>query len=1508
MENTTKGTHSPMSPRTLALLVAVSAAPFAIRAGDWPAWKCDAGHTASCAEELTEDLHLQWVRQLAKPKTCWPWTQYRLQFDVSYEPVVMGTTLFVPSMVRDSVTAYDTDSGEEKWRFYADGPVRFAPVVWRDKVYFVSDDGYLYCLRADSGRLVWKFRGGPDERKVLGNERLICMWPARGAPVVYDGTIYFAASVWPFMGTFIHALDAQTGKVVWTNSGSSAIFVLQPHASPAFAGVAPQGYLAATEDRLLVAGSRSVPAVYDRHTGKLLHYQANTSKAAGGYDVSVRQRWFFNANLMYGLEAGNRLVGVPASILTDDAIIGVDREGTLVGHALGDPNKRVVMTKDRKGRDRKRTILSPVPLWRVKTDVKLSRAFLLAGSSVFCSTAGGNVVAVSLPEEPAASPEIDATAQPETADAAPALIPRGSEWHYLAGAHPVGAWTALDFDVSSWRTGKAGFGYGDDDDATVLSDMPGKYGCVYVRKTFDVSKAGLPANVGLFVNYDDAFVAYLNGREIRRVGVGAGSGQSAKGIDGHEAKGHEFFPIENLRETLREGKNVLAIEGHNGSRGSSDFTLDPYLAVRTADASPAPAPVVVVPPAWQAEVDGTPWSMLAADGKLFVVTEEGSICCFGPKGGEPTRIPLASRRRRGDSDQWGREAQTLLERTGVTEGYCVLLGVGTGRLAEELVERSNLHIVALGLDEGLADLRTKFDAMGIYGERVHLLSGDVFSVELPPYMASLVASEDLAAMGHDKSGFAERVFHVLRPYGGLACLKLPAGAAASLAKAALPSAKLKAERGYVTLTRVGALPGSADWTHQYGDVANSVCSRDRLVKAPLGLLWFGGPSHTDVLPRHGHGPTQQVVAGRLFIQGVEGLTKQDTYPGIMSARDVYTGRVLWRRTFPKLDTSNMYYNQTYNPDPSDRTYNQRHIPGANEFGSNFVATDELVYLARGEECLVLDGATGRTVRTLELPPLAGAEGKTNWGYIGVYGDLLIAGAVPVDVSKNKTTLDNRYGTGSKYVVAMDRHTGDVQWTHEAALNFRHNTIVAGGGKVFCIDGMSKTRLGHLQRRAEAPEATPKVQALDAQTGEVAWSSSEDVFGTWLGYSEELDILVQAGSRAGDRARDEVSNGMAAYRGKDGTRLWRHFESYGGPPILRHDMIITQTGGGNTVANPAMAFDLRTGERLTRKHHLTGETVPWAWIRFKGCNTAVASEHLMTYRSAAGCYLDFNAGQGTVSIGGFKSGCTSNLVVANGVLNAPDYTRTCLCAYQNQCSFALVHMPDVAKWSYDYYPVPEEPTPVTRVGINFGAPGNRFAPDGTLWVESPSVGGPSPDIPVRADPEQPESFRRHPSHVKGERNWVTASGLVGVKSISIRPFLQPAPKPEPQKEPEPGKKPAPPKKRDTRVKAFLRHAGTQGPVFTGDLAGRFDEPKRYTVRLYFAEPYAKAPGDRVFDVTLQGRKVLRGFDVVRAAGGAARSVVKEFRGVAIVDDLKVSLSPSPNTQEPPLICGLELIAE
>ena len=219
----------------LCLAVMIAAAGIG-RADDWPQWRHDAAAGAATAEQVPPNPALRWTRSLPPPTPAWPATQPWIRYDTAYSPIVVDGLLIVGSMTDDSLAAYDLDTGAVRWQFFADGPIRFAPAAAAGRVYCGSDDGYLYCLASRDGKLLWRVRGGPTEHLVLGNQRLISTWPVRGAPLVDGGVVYFAAGIWPFMGIFVHAVDAASGQPLWTNSGDGADFVVQPHKSPAFSG------------------------------------------------------------------------------------------------------------------------------------------------------------------------------------------------------------------------------------------------------------------------------------------------------------------------------------------------------------------------------------------------------------------------------------------------------------------------------------------------------------------------------------------------------------------------------------------------------------------------------------------------------------------------------------------------------------------------------------------------------------------------------------------------------------------------------------------------------------------------------------------------------------------------------------------------------------------------------------------------------------------------------------------------------------------------------------------------------------------------------------------------------------------------------------------------------------------------------------------------------------------------------------------------------------------------
>ena len=1204
------------------LLASASSAQEKPGDNDWPMWRRDAAHTGATPRSLADRLHLHWSRELPALQPGWP-DQPKIQMDAVYEPVVLGRTMFVPSSRTDSVTAVDTRSGEKRWTFFCDGPVRTVPAAWEGRVYVASDDGFLYCLDAEKGGVLWKFRGGPADRRILGNERLISTWPARGAPVIADGIVYFGAGIWPFMGIFLHALDARTGAVVWTNEGDGSMYMLQPHTTDSFAGIAPQGPMTVIGDNLLISGGRSVPACYERKTGKFKFFKYADNGRRGGADVSAMGNLYFAGGMAYDLATG-LYVGEfsrPLSVTEDLFVYGGKSKDLLLAKP---PGMTVVETVDRKGAK------------MLKNQWKM--------------------------------------APPETVD--------------------------------------------------------------------------MPLATAI----------------------------------------------------VRAGKRIYA--------GSEGRLTAFQIGQKTKEA-------------WRIEIEGTPASMLVADDRLFVVTREGMIHCFGA--GRQERVAHA----------W-KESQAPWEiAPGGPEGYSILIGAADAASLGSKSVQDGVGTIVFDSDAARVDrTRRALESGGLYGPRVAVHVGDA-SVPLPPYLATTIRVE----AGPLPPGSLRRLFDSLRPYGGKMLVKKELATKGDLdhrvSEWGLAGAKLAETESHVVLSREGPLPGAANWTHEHADAANTRVSKDSIVRAPLGLLWFGGPSHEGILPRHGHGPQPHVIDGRLIIEGMDKVR----------ATDIYTGRLLWETSLPGV---------------GDFFNNVIHQPGANGSGSNIVSTSDGIYVAWKRKCAKLDPVTGKILKEFDVP-----GGTTDWTCLSVADDVLIGGSeptvemtipkqaqggfdadpnvvVPPEVKKLMSFRPDNDSRSSSYrLFVMDRASGKVLWQASARSGFRHNSICVGGGRLYVIDRLSGPQVDRLKKEGKGSGAPPLLLAFDLKDGRELWRSEEGIFGTFLSYSASRDVVVEAGRVARDTIKDEPK-GLRAWRAADGKVMWK--KDYSGPGMIHGDTILCGEKG---------ACDLMTGAPRGRIHPITGQAVEWTWTRNYGCNTPAASEHLMTFRSGAAGYFDLAGDGGTGNLGGFKSGCTNNLIVAGGLLNAPDYTRTCICSYQNQASLALVPDRDAEMWTF--FGTTEIKGPIKRIGVNLGAPGDRRAENGTLWLEHPSVGGKSPVAPVALDGPV-ERFRKHSSRIGGDGiPWVAASGMKGLTSLTL----------------------------------------------TLDKAAK--EEQNYTVRLHFVEPDGLAAGQRTFDVTLQGQEILKDFDICREAGGPDKSLVKEFT-VAASTELKLKFARKKGL---PLLCGLEV---
>ncbi len=206
------------------------------------------------------------------------------------------------------------------------------------------------------------------------------------------------------------------------------------------------------------------------------------------------------------------------------------------------------------------------------------------------------------------------------------LVKADQPWRYFIGdTEPPATWMNADFDDSSWNLARGSFGFGDEDDTTLLSIQHS----LYIRLSFTITDKSIIDSLLLEIDYDDAFVTYLNGTPVARSFnvdtnyppfdyTPAINQEATMYLGGQPAR--MAVPLDQLLE----GENLISIQGINVNPTSSDFSLAPFLQVRLDAAGIVYSEV----PDWFRDPDAPLESNLPL---IVITTENGQVIPDEPK-------------------------------------------------------------------------------------------------------------------------------------------------------------------------------------------------------------------------------------------------------------------------------------------------------------------------------------------------------------------------------------------------------------------------------------------------------------------------------------------------------------------------------------------------------------------------------------------------------------------------------------------------------------------------------------------------------------------------------------------------------------------------------------------------------------------------------------------------------------------------------------------------------------
>ena len=585
-------------------------------------------------------------------------------------------------------------------------------------------------------------------------------------------------------------------------------------------------------------------------------------------------------------------------------------------------------------------------------------------------------------------------------------------------------------------------------------------------------------------------------------------------------------------------------------------------------------------------------------------------------------------------------AKHILAMAKTDQGMCLVLGVGDGRFAYQLAKQSKFRVLCVETDAAkVAAARATLQKTGVYGSRIAVLKvGSYSDLPLPPYFANLVVSAELSENGKCASAAAE-VCRVLRPNGGVAYVGQPRLDGAKLA-AWLKGAPLKYkirsdERGvWATITRNAPLPGSGDWSHQYGRSDNATTSGDALMGAKktsdMEVLWIGRPGPRYQADRQVRKPAPLATNGRLFIQGLERII----------AADSFNGEILWSLEVPGLMRFNM---------PRD--------------ASNYCADNDSVFIATEDKCWQVNARTGAVERMHDVVPAPGKTWPFAWGYIASEKNLLLGTS-----TKKGSTFTGYWGSGSWFdgsggvgtakvcgdnLFAIDKTSGSTKWTYSEGVII-NTTIAIGGGRIYFVESRNK-KMKDLDRRLIWDGELWKDQymvALDVETGRKVWEKViEPAAGTVmfsLSYSGERIVLLSSGGGRYSLYTFGAPDGKATWKTAFGWSGGNHGAHMARPIILGDKVYVSPAG-----------FNLTTGEKMK-------DGIPNG-----RCGTVSAGKDSFFFRGGGSVAMWSPSTKDWTSWNRLRPDCWLSTIPANGMVLSPEGGGGCWCSVWMETSVGFV---------------------------------------------------------------------------------------------------------------------------------------------------------------------------------------------------------------------------------------------